>query len=321
MTSSRLNEACLAADARIRSHPDESHPASLLVVRHGEIVFERYYRDCGPNDLRSAHSVTKSFVSTLVGILVSDGLVTLQTPVASLVAAPAFNADAAKSAITVRHLLTMSAGLDGGMDGDQHWDIDTIRDRGEPLVEGVLQAPLVAEPGQVFSYNNGAAHVLSAVIEAVAGKPAGDVAAERLFGPLGIERWEWPTDAQGRHLGAGSLRLTARDLIKLGLLYLGGGTWQQARVLDEAYVQLATSALRAGGRPERCSYGLLWWVGDEATTPMYFAAGHGGQYVVVAPELDVVVVTVVDVDATPRPPGMALRRLAMETIVSGARTE
>lgn len=287
------------------------------MAHHGEIVFERYYRRCGQADLRCVHSVTKSFISTLVGILVTDGLVALDTPIASVLAAPAFRADAARTSITVKHLLTMTSGLDGGLvDGTPGWDIDEISARGEPVVEEVLQAPLVAGPGTIFSYNHGAAHVLSAVIAAIAGKPAGDVAAQRLFAPLGIERWEWPTDPQGHHWGCGHLRLAPRDLVKLGLLYLRGGAWNGGRILGAAYVRAATAPLRwDGGVPEPGSYGLLWWVAERSSPRMYFAAGHGGQYVIVAPELDLVVVTTADAAAVARPKGWLLRRLVMDTIV------
>lgn len=95
---------------------------SLLVAHHGEIVFERCYRGSVPADLHCAHSVTKSFTSTVVGILADDGLVCLDAPVASLVDAPAFRRDPMKATITVRHLLTMSSGL------ATHgwWDIDEL---------------------------------------------------------------------------------------------------------------------------------------------------------------------------------------------------
>lgn len=138
-----MNDGLTAADASIRSHPDMAHTLNLLVAHHGEIVFERYYRGSGHTDLHSVHSVTKSFTSTLVGILAGDGLVSLETPVASLVDAPAFSAGPAKTAITVRHLLTMSSGLYG----DGWWDIDELADRGEPLVEGALQAPWLLRRG------------------------------------------------------------------------------------------------------------------------------------------------------------------------------
>lgn len=306
------NDGLLAADATIRSHPDLAHTLNLVVAHHGEIVFEGHYRDSGPGDLHCAHSVTKSFISTLVGILSGDGLLTLDAPVASLVDAPAFRSDPVKGLITVRHLLTMSSGLYG----HGWWDIDELEERHEPVLKGAIQAPLVAPPGWGFLYNNGAAHVLSAVIENVSGKRPDEVAAERLFGPLGIERWAWPTDPEGHQWGCGSLEMAGRDLLKLGLLYLNGGTWNGTRIIDESYVRTATSPLMEGGLPERCGYGLLWWVADRAPRHSYFAGGHGGQYIVVVPSLDVVVVTMGDADAMSRPPaGLALRQLVHQQVV------
>ena len=306
-----MNDGLLAADACIRSNPDLAHTLNLLVAHHGEIVFERYYRDSGPDVLHNCHSVTKSFISTLVGILAGRGLVDLDAPVSSLVPAPAFDAEPEKAAITVRHLLTMSSGLYG----HGWWDIDEVADRGLPWVEGALAAPLVSPPGWGFLYNNGASHVLSAVIEAVAGAAPADVAVEGLFDPLGIKQWRWPTDPQGLRWGYGGLQLAGRDLLKLGLLYLAGGRWNGSQVIDEAYVVQATLPLLPGGPPELCGYGLLWWVADRADPPLYFAGGYGGQYVVVVPDLDLVAVTMADADAVAQPKGTLLRRLVMDTVV------
>lgn len=310
-----MNDGLMAADACIRSNPDLAHTLNLLVAHHGEIVFERYYRDSGPDALHHIHSVTKSFASTVVGILAGAGIVDLEAPVSSLVPAPAFDTDPDKAAITVRHLLTMSSGLYG----HGWWDIDELADRGVPVVAGALAAPLVGPPGWGFLYNNGASHVLTAVVEAVAGAPIGDVASERLFRPLGIERWRWETDPEGLYWGCGGLQLSGPDLLKLGLLYLAGGRWQGSRVVDEAYVAQATSPILAGGPPEFCGYGLLWWVADRADPPLYFAGGHGGQYVIVVPDLDLVVVTMADADAVAQPKGLLLRRLVMDTVVPGFR--
>jgi CubicO group peptidase (beta-lactamase class C family) len=305
-------DGLLAADATIRSHPDLAHTVSLLVAQHGEIVFERCYRGSGVADLHCAHSVTKSFISTLVGIVAGDGLLSLDDPVSALVDAPAFDADPAKAAITVRHLLTMSSGLYG----DGWWDIDELESRGEPVLQAALAAPVVAPAGWGFLYNNGASHVLSAVIAAAAGKPTDEVAADRLFGPLGIERWSWPTDPEGHHWGCGGLELSARDMLKLGQLYLNRGRWVANRVVDESYVRTATSPLIEGGPPERCGYGLLWWVADRASPPHYFAGGYGGQYIMVVPDLDLVAVTMGDADAMDRPPmGLMLRHLLSQQVV------
>ena len=88
-------------------------------------------------------------------------------------------------------------------------------------------------------------------------------------------------------------------------------------MVDESYVRTATSPLVGGGPPEFCEYGLLWWVAAGVEPEHFFAAGHGGQYVVVVPALDLVVVTVADAGAVARPQGWPLRRLVLETVVPG----
>ena len=149
--------------------------------------------------------------------------------------------------------------------------------------------------------------------------PTAEVAADILFGPLGITRWQWPTDPQGRSWGCDELQLAGRDLLKLGLLYLDGGRWEGGQLIDEAYVATATSGLLPGGPPEFCGYGLLWWVADRADPPLFFAGGYGGQYVVVVPDLDLVVVTMADAEALAQPKGSQLRRLVMETVLPAFR--
>ncbi len=311
MLTSQASAALEAATAEILTVPDLGHTLSLLVAHRGDLVFERYFGAAGPSDLHSVHSVTKSFVSTLVGILVGDGAMSLDAPMATLLPGPRFEEDPAKAAITVRHLLTMTSGLDAS----GPFDIDEISDRGEPWVDGVLRAPLATPPGSSFFYSNGASHLLSAVIREVAARPVADVAAERLFAPLGIDRWQWDTDPQGLHQGNTGLHVAPRDLLKLGLLYRDGGRFDGAQVLDQDWVGAATSPLTAGGPPEGCSYGLLWWIDHQATSPRYLAGGWGGQYLLVVPELDLVIVTTADSYAVPRPQGFLLRRLAEQTII------
>jgi len=311
MLAKQASDALEAAVAEILTVPELGHTLSLLVAHRGELVFEHWFGAAGPTDLHNLHSVTKSFVSTLVGILVGDGALSLDTPLATVLPGPRFEEDPAKAGITVRHLLTMTSGLDAS----GPFDLDEISDRGEPWVDGVLRAPLATAPGSSFFYSNGASHLLSAVIREVAARPVADLAAERLFAPLGIHRWQWGTDPQGLHQGSTELHLAPRDLVKLGLLYLDGGRFDGVQVLDQDWVRAATSPLTVGGPPEGYSYGRLWWVDDRAASPRYFAGGWGGQYVLVVPEFDLVVVTTADSFAVPRPQGLLLRRLAQQTII------
>ena len=305
-----------AADARIRELPELRNTESLVVAHGSEVVFERYYRGRSPDDLADTHSVTKSFTSAVIGVLVSDGTLDLDASVMSILAV-ANVSDPAKHEITVRHLLTMTSGLCA----DGRWELCEVALHGGSWIETMLGAPLRSVPGAEYTYNNGAVHLLSAVVREVTGESLGAVAAQRLFGPLGIDRHEWPTDPEGNEIPSGHLLMTPRDMAKLGLLFLHHGEWKGAQVIDAAYVDAAT-ARQAPGRPppEGVGYGYLWWVDDLARPPAFFAAGHGGQYIYVVPSLDLVVVATADAYAGPRPFGRALRTVIEAYIARAVRS-
>jgi len=305
-----------AADARIQGLPELRNTESLVVLHRGEVAFERYYRGRSSDDLADTHSVTKSFTSAVVGSLVSDGMLDLDTPVASLLHA-ASTSDVAKHKVTVRHLLTMTSGLRA----DSRWELCEVALHGGSWIETMLGAPVRSAPGAEYAYNNGAVHLLSAVVREVAGASLGTVAAQRLLGPLGIDRYEWPVDPEGHEIPSGHLLLTPRDMAKLGLLFLRGGELDTTQLIDAGYVDAATS-LQAPGRPfpEAVGYGYLWWVDDLARPPAFFAAGHGGQYIYVVPALELVAVTTADAYADSRTFGRALRTLIESYVVRSVRS-
>jgi CubicO group peptidase (beta-lactamase class C family) len=296
-----------ALDAALRDVPARRHIQSIVVSREGDVLLERYFRDRRPADLSNVHSVTKSVVATLTGIAIGDGSLTLETTLEDV----HLTRDERKRRITVEHLLTMTAGLEVG---SPH-DIDEIADRGESWIAGPLAAPLRADPGTEFAYNNGAAHVLGVVIARAAGTPLARFAEERLFGPLGISEYRWPTDPDGNALGFGHLALRPRELLRLGQLYLDRGR----PLVSESFVASATTAHSPGGPPEGVPYGSLWWIAEDCGYPSFFAGGYGGQYLTVVPDLALVVVTTGDVDVfieTSR----NLRRLVSEVVLPAVLT-
>ena len=282
-----------AADRRIR----DEYPTTfcLLVVRHGILVVERYYDVHDRFSLFDVRSVTKSVVSTLVGIAVGDGLLSLGQNLGQLLPdrLPS-DADARLRTITVEHLLTMTAGFEWD-DLADFWRLLSSDD----WVGTTLRTSLAAEPGQVFAYNSGCSQLLSAILTRLTGKRLADLATERLFGPLGIVPGGWPRDPQGLTIGAYGLELTARDLAKLGLLYLKDGRWGEVQLLPADYVRCATAPQSTGGFPEDTAYGYHWWVTEVTEHAAYFAAGYGGQYLFVVPHLDLIVVTTAEWRGTP----------------------
>jgi CubicO group peptidase (beta-lactamase class C family) len=243
-----------------------AHTTNLVVRRDGQEVLVLHRGGGSLDDLVDTYSVTKSVLSTLVGIALARGdLDDLDRPVAG--------------ARTFRHLLTMT----GGTRADGPWEIDEVMARPEGWVEFLAAAPARDPPGARFRYDNGAAHVLGWGLAQAVGMSLGDYARAQLFAPLGIVRFEWPADPEGHLYGFGHLRLAPRDLARLGELWRAGGEG----LLDPAYARAATSPQSAGGPPEDVAYGFLWWVADDS----FFAGGYAGQSLVVAPARGLVAVT------------------------------
>ena len=260
---------------------------SLTIVRNGYIVLDAYFH---PFDGQSKHiieSVTKNVTSALIGIALDKGhLETLDQPILPHLANRSLDdPDDAKKDISVRHLLTMTSGLDT-RDSYQHryagfYDMLASGN----WVQHVLDRPLARAPGEAFEYSNGAAHLLSAVLQDAVGMNMFAFARKHLFAPLGINDVSWSSDPQGVTVGEGQMMLTPRDLAKFGLLYLNRGRWDGRQVVSQAWVEASTrkqvSSVPIAG------YGYLWWVDPSG---YYLAMGHLGQFLFVVPEKRLVVV-------------------------------
>jgi CubicO group peptidase (beta-lactamase class C family) len=289
-----LNEADRLAASEL---PDLS---ALLVVRGGDLVFERYYGGQEADEPVNTRSVTKSVMSALVGIALGEGLLEgLDQTLGELIPdrLPA-DADPRTADITVEQLLTMTAGWE--------WDIGSDYQRligSDDWVGLTLGLPVVHAPGEVYAYNSGGSHLLSVILEEVTGRATADYAAERLFGPLGIQPGDWEESPQGEASGGFGLELTPRDMAKFGFLYLNGGEWDGEQLVPADYVQASTSYQSAGDATGGAAYGYQWWLTDASGYGASFALGYGGQYIYVVPDLDLVVVAAV----ARRVPGDELR--------------
>lgn len=302
----------LRVDEGIRADYPDVH--SFLVIRHGYLVFERYY--CGYNHEREheVRSITKSFISALVGIALKEGYLTsLDQKVIDLL--PNYfdsDADPRKKAITLRHLLTMTAGFD--CDNDENfWLMRQHRD----WAKATLDTPMRCEPGEQFNYDSAAMHLLSVILTHQTGMSAFDYAQARLFKPLGMQVHHWPHDPLGNSEGAAGLRLTARDMAKFGYLYLNSGQWEGQEIVPTWFVRDSTRKQSEGGDPEPANYGYLWWVLYESHAVGYCAAGYGGQYIFVFPNQDLIIVTTAD--HTLMPPPEAPMPLFLKHILPAAR--
>jgi CubicO group peptidase (beta-lactamase class C family) len=242
-------------------------------VRHGHIVYERYFQG-GRDTPRALWSVTKSVLSTLVGIALGRGyLRSVDQPMLDFfpeLSGRPLNPEARK--ITLRHLLTMSDGISReGLD---------FR-----LTEGKLSAAFRQEPGTDFYYNSMSPQVLSIILTRATGQKVRDFAMRRLFWPLGIDEVRW-FEQDGFSLGAFGLELTSRDLAKLGLPegWIAEATRPQIRVPRSAEFAALSGPYFTD------QYGYYWWIRPRQGAPAYMAQGFGGQFLYVVPGLDLVTV-------------------------------
>ena len=258
---------------------------SLLIIRHGSVLLDAYFY---PYDGKVAHdvaSVTKSVMTTLIGIAVDQGKLQLdQTMVSFFPDRTIANLDDRKQRITLENLLMMKSGM--------RWDessapfTDPRNDIYHILHEDGLQWCLDletdSEPGTYWRYNTGASHILSGIVTASTGASTLKFAEENLFKPLGITHYSWATDPGGTVIGGFDLQLSPRDMAKFGYLYLHGGQWDGEQIVPEAWVEKSTSTLT---KPTATlGYGYQWW-----TTPsqnLYSAHGLYNQMIYVLPDQD-----------------------------------
>jgi CubicO group peptidase (beta-lactamase class C family) len=251
----------------------------VLVERNDRLLFERYYNGSAPKARLGVFSITKSVTSTLIGIALAEGkLRGLDERLGHFFPKEVQAAsDRRVRMITLRQLLTMTAGyaLEPATRSD-HW------------VRTLIQRPLATDPGSRFSYDGGSYHLLSAVLTKATGMSTRRFADRMLFGPLGIRVLHWDSDPEGYSLGDTGLRLRARDLLRLGELYLHRGRWSRRQLVQAGYVRDATQWHTGVG--DDVGYGYGWWLLRQRRPAAFAALGYGGQAIAVFPSLRAVVV-------------------------------
>jgi CubicO group peptidase (beta-lactamase class C family) len=253
--------------------------SSILIVRHGYIVFERYY-DNSPSNKRILFSATKGVLSALVGIAISNGFL-IGADQKLLDVFPEYiddklNPKAYK--ITLRDLLTMSDGI------AQH-QMDSV------FSQTRLKASFRAEPGTESFYNSMSPQIISMIITKATGTKAHEFARRYLFDRIGIMDAYW--EDFGKHSrGALGLSLTSRDMARFGYLYLNMGTWDQDIIVHSDWVRMSTSCQIVNHQFNEYfqDSGFYWWIHPVDKYLSYYVEGYGGQFIVVIPELDIVTV-------------------------------
>jgi len=264
---------------------------SIVIVKNDVIIDEYYKKGYDETSLFPLHSCTKSFTSALIGIAIDEGLI---DGVDVLISDyfPQVIGEKDREDITIRHLLEHTSGIEWPEWGQSasKWLSLVLS---ENWVDYILSRPMAAKPGAVFNYSTGNTHLLSAILNQACRTTALDFADERLFRPLGIENYEFNTDPQGIIDGGSGLSMRARDSARFGRLYLHQGKWEDGgparRLVPEAWAAESTRA-HAAGYNRYGKYGYQWYVKDFGAYHAFYAAGFGGQYIIVVPALELVTV-------------------------------
>lgn len=325
LVEAKLDPAILCALGESLERRPEANVHAVVVLRDGKLVFETYRtgddRNWGtklgtvtytPQMLHDVRSVSKSVVSLLIGIAIDRNLITsVNEPVFKYFPEYASIKTSEKDAITLRDLLTMSAGL--GANENVAWGSPSNTERqmyeSPDPYRTVLDHKVWNKPGEVWNYNSGCTMLLAAILRKVTGLPLAEFAREALFDPLGIKEFDWTSvKPSGEPAAGGGLRLLPRDMAKIGQLILNRGEWNGVHVVSSNWIDESTVPRYPawGSR----YYGYQWWVGESAvgtqTHPWVAAWGLGGQRIFIVRDLNLVVAITAGMYASDRQDGVVL---------------
>ncbi len=273
---------------------------SIIIIRHGYVVLEAYAAPFGRDVPHVIYSCTKSITSALIGIAIKEGYIknTDQKVLDLLPEIKAKNKDKSKEEISIDNLLTMTSGLDWTEYYVSYFGTNNLNqmENSKNWVEYVIDRPLKEKPGKVINYNSGDSHLLSAILCKTTGMKTSEFAEKHLFKPIGINNYIWQTDPQGINNGGTGMALTSMEMAKFGYLFLKKGIWNGNRLIPAGWVE-ASMSNRIDTRRSRYpslgysykgyGYGYQWW---ELPFGGFSAKGAFGQYIMVMPERDMVVV-------------------------------
>ena len=263
----------------------------LIVYKDDHIIKEKYFHSGDSSLTTDVRSVTKSVMATLIGIAIDKGYIPSEDQTIGDYLRPLVGTiDSSRANIKIRDLLSMTSGISGNdlIDGSGYNNWENAPNQ----LKYTLNKPMDSTPGQMFTYNNGAAHLISAVLTQATGMSTFQFATQYLFHPLEIPDRYWIVDKQGIYNGAEGLNLTPYDMLKLGKLYLSKGIYDGVRVISEEWIKKATTFKIATNVNTNFApgYGYFWWLGSVNSHDLCFAYGFGGKFIVVVPDFNLIII-------------------------------
>ena len=277
----------------------------LLVIKNGYLIAEGYFNEGSIDQLSGRQSATKSFTSALVGIALDQGCLS-SVDQKMMDFFPELSdqiTDPRKEQITIRDLLQMRAGYPDEERTPPYFEIMFFSDNWH-WVPHIVDFPLTRNPGTKFQYSNLTSHILGVIVARVCDTDLMSYAQTNLFSPIDAEVGDWSADADGYNFGMSEIYVTARDMAKFGLLYLNDGEYEGKQVLSADWVResLQRYSEVCWGGWMSCRYGYFrdlgygyqWWSARVGEHHFNYASGHGGNYIVLLHELDMIIVTTAD---------------------------
>jgi CubicO group peptidase (beta-lactamase class C family) len=263
----------------------------LVVIKHDSILYEKYWEGYNDSSYSNSFSVAKSITSLLLGVAIKEGKIGSVNDLVSKYL-PGF-AEGEKARLRIVHLLTMSSGSDWNESYADPFSVTTELYYGSRANEVAAGVEIIREPGTQHSYKSGDTQLLAMIIEKATGQSLSNYASEKLWKPLGAEHPAlWSTDKNGGNEKAYCcFNTNARDFARIGQLMLDSGTWKGNEIITPDYfAQSVKPCMLPDETGQTCNYyGYQWWI-YPAPVQIFYARGILGQYIIVIPSKDLVLV-------------------------------
>lgn len=264
---------------------------SLLIIRRDTLLFENYYNGFAETGYSNLKSSSKSILNLLVGIAIEEGYINSIDETLFEYVPEIFqdDMDSRKKEITIEQLMTMTSGLEStSLSNYSAWT------NSDNWLKYAIELPQEADPGTWYEYSTGDSHLLSAILTNATGMSSLEFAQKYLYEPMDIKVTRWDTDPQGYNEGGNNVYAKPYDLAKIGIMVKNGGIYKGKRIVSQEWINesIAYQVKPQGiSRPfEIEGYGYLWWLVKANEYSTYSAIGHGGQYMMTIPDLDIIIV-------------------------------
>ena len=269
----------------------ELETVAFLVIINDSITYEEYWHGYSEDSASNSFSMSKSYISTLVGVAIKDNIINIDQKVCDFL--PEYCGEKEKL-LTIKNLLTMSSGLN--WNESYYNPLGKIAEAyyGNNLKKLVMNLKVIEPPGKVFKYYSCNTQLLAFILESTTGKSINEYASEKLWIPMGAKHPAlWNTDKkEGDEKAFCCINSNARDFARIGKLYMNNGNWNGTQIIDSTYVSQATSAadlLDKDGN-KNLNYGYQFWITNYKDLDIYYARGLWGQYVICIPDNDMIIV-------------------------------